>query len=129
MGQPAADPFEHALNAARASLREERWAEAKPRFERVLSLAPSEAHRARARYGLALSLKGLGDLPAASAQLLELVQADPAGPLVPQALLQVGLIQLSSGQEAQGRATLTRLTRLYPNTSAARQASTRLGAQ
>ena len=116
------DPFSALLVSADAALKSRDWAEAKRSYEQVLSLAPTSSDRSKARLGIARALKGRGRHREAIEALRALIQADPSGALVPSALWEIGDIQLTSGQAAQGKATLTRLKSLYPNTSAARRA-------
>jgi len=116
------DPFAEALRVAQVALSTAKWAEARRSFEQVLSLSPKAEERSSARYGIARALQGQGRPLEAIDTLKSLIQADPSGRLVPSALLLIGELQLSAGQGAQGRATLSRLKSLYPNTSAARRA-------
>ena len=116
------DPFGEALRVAQTALLGAKWAEARRSFEQVLSLSPKAEERSSARYGIARVLQGQGRPLEAIDTLKSLIQADPSGRLVPSALLLIGELQLSAGQGAQGRATLSRLKSLYPNTSAARRA-------
>lgn len=119
---PPQDPFTALLLSADGALASRDWAEAKRRYEQVLSLSPKASDRSRARLGVARVFKGKGRHREAIETLRALIQADPSGKQVPRALLEIGELQLQSGQVAQGRATLTRLKSLYPNTAAARRA-------
>lgn len=116
------DPFDELLKEARVALKGGDWTEAKRGYEQVLSLSPKASDRSKARLGLARVLQGQGRSRDAIEALRALIQDDPSGALVPSALLEIGQLQLNSGQSAQGRATLTRLKSLYPNTAAARRA-------
>jgi len=120
--QPPQDPFTGLLRIADRALKSRDWAEARRRYEQVLSLSSKASDRSRARLGVARVLKGKGRRREAIETLRDLIQADPSGKQVPRALLEIGELQLQSGQVAQGRATLTRLKSLYPNTAAARRA-------
>jgi TolA-binding protein len=114
--------LELAFAQAARHLEAARWGEAIKAHELLISLTPNTQLRSKARYGLALALKGSGRHQEATSAFRALIQGDPAGALVPQALLEIGALQLSSGERAKGRATLMRLKSLYPQTSAARRA-------
>ena len=116
------EPSLAALQQAKRHTEARLWAEAREAYELVITLPPSAERRAEGRFGLALSLKALTQKSAALSTFRALIQASPTSPLVPDALLEIGALQLSSGDPAQGRATLTRLKSLYPHTSAARRA-------
>ena len=46
----------------------------------------------------------------------------PTHALIPEALYQMGLLQIEQGDETLGRSTLLRLSRLYPTARAAKAA-------
>lgn len=120
------DPFKVLLSEAERALASHNWSEANRRYQQILSRSLDSSDQSRARLGLAKVLRGKGSFNEAVKMLRALIQADPSGHVVPTALLEIGDIQLSSGQEAQGRATLMRLKSLYPNTTAARRAESLL---
>ncbi len=51
-----------------------------------------------------------------------LISESPTHNVVPDALYLMGRLYIEQGAEAQGKATLLRLSRLYPNARAARSA-------
>ena len=101
---------------------------AQKKYQMFLSRASQHPKRPDALYGLALCHQALGSLTIALNQMRSLIQQFPTHKQISNVLLSVGLIQIQQGKRSEGIATLTRLERLYPKTSAAQRAHRNLEA-
>lgn len=71
---------------------------------------------------LAQSYRKQGRLQEAMRMAKRLISEAPTDPLIPDVLYLMGRLQIEQGQNMAGRSTLLRLSRLYPQTSAAKEA-------
>lgn len=108
-------PAQHIERRASQQAIETHPKEAVPPAEPTLEGAPlllklAVEHRQRGQRAQAMRL------------MQRLISDSPTHPLVPDALYLMGRLQIELGQLSQGRATLLRLSRLYPNAHAAQDA-------
>ena len=101
---------------------------AQKKYQMFLSRASQHSKQPDALYGLALCHQALGSLTIALNQMRALIQQFPTHKQISNVLLSIGLIQIQQGKRSEGIATLTRLERLYPKTSAALRAHRNLEA-
>ena len=91
-------------------------------YQRQISGATSASERAPLLIKLAKELRRRGQTGEAMRLMKRLISESPTHSVVPDALYLMGRLHIERGAEAQGRATLLRLSRLYPNARAAQSA-------
>ena len=91
-------------------------------YQRQISGVTSASKRAPLLLKLAEELKRRGQTGEAMRLMKRLISESPTHSVVPDALYLMGRLHIARGAEAQGRATLLRLSKLYPNARAAQSA-------
>lgn len=95
-------------------------------YDRAAALAPAMADYPLWRRGVMLSLKG--EYPAAARTIEEMTARWPQSPLVPDALVDLADVYISTDDVNRAAATYRRVTDDYPGSQAARRAMLLLGA-
>ena len=91
-------------------------------YQRQIASSASPSERAPILLQLATELRRRGQRGPAMRLMRRLISECPTHKVVPDALYLMGRLQIERGEEAKGRATLLRLSRLYPNAQAAQSA-------
>jgi len=91
-------------------------------YQQQVNNATSASERAPSLIKLATELRRRGQRAQAMRLMRRMISESPTHPSVPDALYLMGRLQIEQGEEANGRATLLRLSRLYPKTRAAQSA-------
>jgi TolA-binding protein len=91
-------------------------------YQRQIASSASSSERAPILLQLATELRRRGQRGQAMRLMRRLISESPTHQVVPDALYLMGRLQIERGEEAKGRATLLRLSRLYPNAQAAQSA-------
>ena len=91
-------------------------------FQRQLATSTSASERAPLLLKLAAELRRRGRANHAMRLMKRLISESPTHSVVPDALYLMGRLYIEQGAEAKGKATLLRLSRLYPNARASRSA-------
>ena len=112
--------------AALAKFRSGNHAGAIAGFKDFLKTYPQSELAANAQYWIGYSYYSLKDYSTALAQQQKLVEAYPASPKVPDALLNVAVCQIALNKPDAARKTLKGIVSKYPGTQAATLASRRL---
>ena len=83
-------------------------------------------YTAAAQYWLGTSYYAVKDFPAAIAAQQSLIEHFPDSPRVPEALLNIAASQMDSNDRKGAKATLTRITKDFPDSEQAKLAKDRL---
>lgn len=131
--QPAADSTVADPTAARddyqaalASLRAGRYAEATTAFQSFLQRYPEDHYTANALYWLGESYYVVRDFPNAMSAFQRVFEEYASSPKSPDALLKIGFIHHEQGDLQQARQVLNKVRSDFPDTTAARLAEQRL---
>lgn len=104
-----------------------RYEEAGAAFERFLAQFPTSPLADNAQYWLAETYYVRGQFMEALAQFRKVIEQYPQSAKLPDALLKVGYCQQELGDRNAARTSLQEVMRQFPDTTAARLASQRLG--
>ena len=125
-GQPGAVGDQQAYDAAFALVQSRRYADAQAAFENFLRTYPSSPMRANAQYWLAETLYAQLSFQEAVAEFQRVIDLYPDSNKVADALVKIGFSHDELGNLDAARQALLRVTREFPNTSAADTADQRL---
>ncbi|WP_286232964.1 tol-pal system protein YbgF [Thalassotalea sediminis] len=117
------DAYNAALNLV---LKEKRYDDAIPAFRQFISQYPSSNYAANAQYWLGQLLFSKGELAQAKASFLVVVDKYKESSKRSDAMLKLGMVEQKQNNNAQAISLYQQLIKLYPDSSAAKLAQSRL---
>jgi len=117
---------EQLYTKAMASVTAEEYAQALAAFRELTTKFPQHALASNAQYWIGETLYRQQDFSTALVEFRRVIDGYPTSPQVPEALLKIGFCHRALKDQEGARATWEQLTKDYPGTNAATQASSLL---